>query len=60
MGTEDGGTAGSATVDQGGCEVREVALFSPSNAFVASPALTYDMKLVPAGGGSRSFSAAVA
>ncbi|MFE6959045.1 superoxide dismutase family protein [Streptomyces sp. NPDC057696] len=36
-------------MDLGGYGVREAARFSPPNAVVASPALTYDMKLVPAG-----------
>ncbi|MFG2519680.1 superoxide dismutase family protein [Streptomyces sp. NPDC048527] len=44
-----GGTAGGGTADPGGYGVRVAARFSPPNAFVASPALTYDMKLVPAG-----------
>ncbi|MFB7711663.1 superoxide dismutase family protein [Streptomyces sp. NPDC056105] len=48
-GAEGGGTAGGATVDPGGYGAREAARFSPPNAFVASPALTYDMELVPAG-----------
>ncbi|WP_346427622.1 superoxide dismutase family protein [Streptomyces sp. AcE210] len=48
-GTEGGGTVGGATVDLGGYGVRGAARFSPPNAFVASPALTYDMELVPAG-----------
>lgn len=48
-GAEGGGPAGGATVELGGYGVREAARFSPPNAFVASPALTYDMKLVPAG-----------
>ncbi|MFF1731259.1 superoxide dismutase family protein [Streptomyces sp. NPDC058247] len=53
-GTAGGGTAGSETAgsrvaDPGGYGVRVAARFSPPSAFVASPALTYDMKLVPAG-----------
>jgi Cu-Zn family superoxide dismutase len=46
--------AGSGVAGRGAGEparygVREAARFSPPNAFVASPAVTYDMKLVPAG-----------
>ncbi|MFD3562234.1 superoxide dismutase family protein [Streptomyces sp. NPDC058686] len=62
-GTAGGGTAGSETPGSetpgsrvadpggypGGYGVRVAARFSPPSAFVASPALTYDMKLVPAG-----------
>ncbi|MFJ3988552.1 superoxide dismutase family protein [Streptomyces sp. NPDC090032] len=57
-GTAGGGTAGSETAGSrvadpggypGGYGVRVAARFSPPSAFVASPALTYDMKLVPAG-----------
>ncbi|MFC9533731.1 hypothetical protein [Streptomyces sp. NPDC056975] len=44
-------------MEPGGYGAREAARFSPSNAFVASRALTYDMNLVPAGAW-RSLSAA--
>lgn len=43
-----GGVYG-ATVGLRGQGVREAPRFSPRNAFAVSPALTYDMKLVPAG-----------
>ncbi|MFF1684768.1 MULTISPECIES: superoxide dismutase family protein [unclassified Streptomyces] len=52
-GTAGSETAGSRVADPGGYPggygVRVAARFSPPSAFVASPALTYDMKLVPAG-----------
>ncbi|WP_432180845.1 hypothetical protein [Streptomyces sp. NBC_00063] len=48
-GTEGGGRVGGATVGLTGYGVREAPRFSPPNVLVVSPALTYGMKLVPAG-----------
>ncbi|MET7512651.1 superoxide dismutase family protein [Streptomyces sp. NPDC005480] len=48
-GTAGGWSAGRGAREPARYGVREAARFSPPNAFVASPAVTYDMKLVPAG-----------